>query len=205
VKFLDQNAFQTPAFLIRPEISRRFEPSGVMDRIRTSQMSVLNRLLNNQRLDRLVEIEAEDGAKSYHPAEFLSDVRQGIWTELSAPSVKVDAYRRNLQRGYIEIVSEKINARTGGQDDERALLRNELKSLSAEVVRAMPHASDTETKAHLEDVRDSIARALDPKFAPTEAEAAGGRGGGRGAPSVFDADPESLGCWPDYRVGVIKH
>lgn len=205
VKFLNQNAFQTPAFLIRPEISRRFEPSGVMDRVRTSQMSVLNRLLNNQRLDRLVEIEAEDGAKSYHPAEFLSDVRQGIWSELAAPSVKIDAYRRNLQRGYIELVSEKINARTGGQDDERALLRNELKSLSGEVARALPHATDTETKAHLEDVRDSIARALDPKFAPAEAEAAGGRGGGRGTPSVFDADPESLGCWPDYKVEVIHH
>ena len=205
VRFINQNAFQTPAFLIRPEISRRFEPSGVMDRLRTSQMSVLNRLFNNQRLDRLVEIEAEDGAKSYPPTEFLGDVRRGIFTELAAPSVKIDAYRRNLQRGYLEIVSEKVNARTGSQDDERALFRNELRTLSGEVTRALPHAADAETKAHLEDMRDSIARALDPKFAPTETEAAGGRGGGRGTPSVFEADPESLGCWPDYKVEPIRH
>lgn len=203
VKYLDENAFHTPTFLIQPQISRLFEPSGVMDRVRTSQMSVLNRLLDARRIDRLVEIEAEDGAKAYKTTEFMADVRGGVFTELSAPSVRIDAYRRNLQRGYVELLAERINARTAAQDDSRALFRGELKALSAQVSAAIPKAGDAETKFHLEDVKDSIARALDPKFAYPEPTGAAGAGAGRGGvviPNAFEADPESLGCWPDYKI-----
>jgi hypothetical protein len=227
VDFLNKNAFATPAFLIRPEMSRLFEPEGVMDRIRTSQMSVLNRLLQDARISRMIEIEAEDGVNSYHVTDFLASVRHGIWSELAAPSVVIDAYRRNLQDGYIEDLAVKVNERTAGMEEVRALLRAEMKSLTAEINAALPKATDPQTRAHLEAAKDFIAKALDPKV-PFEAATAaaagrGGRGGigangtgrygtygsstapngGNGAASsdsIFDADPESLGCWPDYIV-----
>ena len=228
VRFLDENAFRTPTFLIHPEISRMFEPDGVMDRIRISQMSVLNRLLQDQRIERMIEIQAEDGAKAYAPSEFLSDVRHGIWSELSEPSVKISAYRRNLQDGYIEDLAVKINERTAGMGEVRALLRAELRALNGEIGAALPKAADAETRAHLAADRDNIATALNPRFpfapetqpqpAVRRGAAAGGVGyygngpfGGsvlvepdgsttiRGA-EIFDADPESLGCWPDYEI-----
>jgi len=228
VRYLNDNAFRTPAFLIHPEISRMFEPDGVMDRIRISQLSVLNRLLQDQRIERMIEIQAEDGASAYAPTEFLSDVRHGVWSELSEPSVKIDAYRRNLQDGYIEDLAVKINQRVTGMSDVRALLRAELSALNGEINAALPKAADGETRAHLEADRDSIAGALNPRFpfAPeTQPQPVARRGatgdsvgyygngpfGGsvlvepdgsttiRGA-EIFDADPESLGCWPDYEI-----
>lgn len=218
VDYLVKNAFATPTFLIRPEMTRLFEPEGVMDRIRTSQMSVLNRLLQDARIARMIEIEAEDGANSYHTTEFLASVRHGIWSELGESSVAIDAYRRNLQDGYLEDLAVKVNEHTAGMEEVRALLRAELRSLNTEINSAIPKAANAETRAHLESAKDFIANALDPKipFVAASAAAGGGGRGGIGATgtgrystasggaastdSIFDADPETLGCWPDYII-----
>src|SRR5262249_55195992 len=98
VKFLQENAFKVPEFAVNPDILRRIEPVGVLDRVKTAQTRVLNSLFDNARLARLIEQEAIDGAASYKPTDFLADVRKGIWSELNSSQVKIDAYRRNLQR-----------------------------------------------------------------------------------------------------------
>ena len=43
VKFLNENAFETPAWAINPEILRRIEPVGVLDRIRTASSACSTR------------------------------------------------------------------------------------------------------------------------------------------------------------------
>jgi hypothetical protein len=58
--------------------------------------NVLTNLLSSPRFVRLVEQEAIDGISVYTPSEFLADVRKGVWKELDAPQVKIDAYCRNL-------------------------------------------------------------------------------------------------------------
>jgi len=203
VKFLNDNAFKTPTWLIKPELLALFEPSGELARIRNAQLSVLTRLFADAKLERMIEIEAFEPSKSYPAAEFLSDVRKGIWSELSAPSVTIDIYRRNLQDGYVEQLTAKVNDRTAGFEEVRALFRQELHDLSAQVTAALLKTKDPDTRAHLNAVRDNIARALDPKFAVTAETAAPVVGGGRGgvqANSVFNADPATLGCWPDYTI-----
>ena len=57
VKFLNENAFATPTFLLKPEILRRIEPNGALDRVRTAQGSVLTNLLSPTRVARMVELE----------------------------------------------------------------------------------------------------------------------------------------------------
>ena len=47
--------------------------------------------------------------------------------------------------------------------DIKAMFRSELRALDAALVQAIPRASDRETRAHLEDARDQIRKALDPE------------------------------------------
>ena len=50
VQFLNVHAFQTPAFLVQPDVLRRIEPAGALDRLRTAQQRVLGSLLSSGRL-----------------------------------------------------------------------------------------------------------------------------------------------------------
>ena len=196
VRFLNENAFATPAWALKPEILRRIEPAGAMSRVNVAQERVLNSLLSNARFDRLVEQEAIDGASAYRPAEFMLDVRRGIWSELEAGPVRVDVYRRRLQNSYIDLLSAKLNVRPSVADDYRALIKQELRDLSAAIAAATPRATDRQTRAHLADARDQIAKALDPKFAPPA------------APTTTFAFPFgvenefgfNLDCWTDFAI-----
>jgi hypothetical protein len=193
VKFLNEHAFQTPQMFLKPEILRRIEPAGALTRIRTAQLRVLSNVLAPQRLARLVEQEAVDRKNAYTPTEFLADVRQGVFGELAQPRVKVDAFRRNLQRAYLELVAARLNGANRAMDDQRPMLRGELRTIAANARAAVARAADRETRLHLQDLSDEIAKILDPKFQQTSP-----------APGAPVALPASLSngesCWTDYAV-----
>jgi hypothetical protein len=191
MQFLSSNAFTTPGFVIRPEILRRIEPVGTLERIRTSQQRVLATLLAEPRIARLVEQEALEGAAAYRPTEFFADLRRAVWREVDAASVQIDPYRRNLQRAYLDAMGDKVNGRTSSES--RPLARGELRTLDASVRAAIAKAADRTTRLHLQDVRDQIARILDPKFAPTAAP--------QGLPIILGVD-EATGCWLDYAIRI---
>ena len=164
----------------------------------------MNSLLSNARFDRLVEQEAIDGAAAYRPADFLADVRKGIWREIEGGPVRIDTYRRNLQNSYIDLLSQKLNGRPAVADDYRALIRLELRDLSTAIGVAMPRALDRETRAHLADARDQIAKALDPKFvAPASVTTTvfpfGLEGEMNPNPNSFE-NFRPADCWPDYTI-----
>ncbi|PWT89538.1 MAG: hypothetical protein C5B55_11205, partial [Blastocatellia bacterium] len=205
VRFLNDNAFSTPTWALKAEILRRIEPTGAVARVNLAQERVLNSLLNNSRFDRLVEQEAIDGAAAYRASDFLADVRKGIWREIEGGPVKIDVYRRNLQNSYLDLLSTKLNGRPAVADDYRALIRAELRDLSTDIGAALPRATDRETRAHLMDARDQIAKALDPKFAmpapTTPANPFGLDDEFRFSSNSFeDFDPSQ--CWPDYSVRI---
>ena len=138
MKFLNDNAFKAPAWAINPEILRRIEPVGVLDRVEASQTRVLNSLLSSARVARLVEQEALDGAAAYAPLDFLADVRKGVWSEIygAGAHVEIDAYRRNLQRAYVETLGNRVNGAQAQSDDARAFFRGELKTLDGDLTAA---------------------------------------------------------------------
>ena len=208
VKFLNENAFTTPTWAIDRQILRRIEPTGVLGRIRTAQNSVLTNLLSSSRLARMVEQEALDGSAAYTPADFLATVRKGLWKELDAPQVKVDAYRRNLQHAYLDLVNNKINGAApaipagipaeilallpaAASADEKSLYRAELRSLNASIAAALAKTADRVSKAHLEGTRDQIAKILDPKFAQPASPSSN---------AIRLGIDELETCWPDYII-----
>jgi hypothetical protein len=212
VKFLNENAFATPTWVIDKEILRRIEPIGALNRVRNAQNSVLNNLLSSARFARLVEQQTLDGAAAYDPAEFLADVRGGVWSELAAPRVTIDAYRRNLQRAYLDIVNNKLNAPAQAapqglpqgfaamfvtSGDERAFYRAELRSLNASLAAAAARATDRATRAHIEASRDQIAKILNPNFAGTASPTSATN---RQAMELIELYLNPTTCWPDYKI-----
>jgi hypothetical protein len=214
MRFLAENAFATPRWAIDPEILRRIEPTGVLNRIRNAQSSVLSNLLSSPRFARLVEQQAVDGSSAYAPEDFLAAARRAVWRELDTDHVRIDAYRRNLQRAWLDLANTKVNNNTlipaglppelaglvGGSGDEKPFYRAELRTLSAQISAALDKVADRETRAHLEGTRDQIARILDPRF---------NQGGNQAAAVIrlgFDgiAYPGSSEqpdiCWPDYVI-----
>ena len=216
VNFLSENALATPRWAVDPQILRRIEAVGVLSRIRNAQNSVLNSLLSSPRFARLVEQEAIDGSSAYAPADFLAAVRKGVWKELDDSQVKVDAYRRNLQHAYLDLVNNKVNSTASGlpvglppelaglfgtSADEKPFYRAELRSLNTSVAAALAKTTDRETKAHLEGVRDQIVKILDPKFAQTSGVGTTTIRIGIDGLDLFSATPEQIGtCWPDYVI-----
>lgn len=200
VKFLNENAFATPTWMIKPEILRRIETDGTVSRLRTTQQGLLTQLLSSARFARLIEQEEIDG-DSYRAIDLLADVRKGIWKEIGgASAVRIDAFRRNLQRTYLDLMNDKLNGRTPVNDDQRPYLRGELKALNTELARALPRATDRAVRLHLEDARDQIARILDPKVAtPAPTNAGLNPLLGRGLEDEpAEGHPWNLVCWPQW-------
>jgi hypothetical protein len=179
MRYLTENAFRVPAMFLNTDILRRIEQEGVVNRIRAAQAGVMSSLLAPSRLNRLVEYEALAGPRgdSYTVAEFLADLRRGAWTELTQASPRIDVYRRNLQRAYIEAADRTINppalpatataaqqaqAAAARNSDARALLRGELVELQRAVQNATNRTGDAMTRLHLRDINLEITRILDP-------------------------------------------
>ena len=211
VQFLLDNAFRTPTFLVQPELLRRIEPAGAINRIRSAQSSIMNSLLSPDRLTRLVEQAAVEGRGVYTPLQFLADLRRGIWSDLATPARPIDQFRRNAQRVYLDTLDNRLNALGTPPPEIRSLIRGELRALRADLARALPAVTDRASRLHLEDARDDINEILDPR---AMRDSAGGRGGPAGiiiiggAPAnswKFDYENDPFlkapeGCWVDYAV-----
>src|SRR5690606_36054100 len=104
--FLNREAFATPQYFLDREVLRRIEVDGALTRVGRAQARVLSNLMGDARLSRMTEFEALAGSPTavYTAAELLTDLRRGIWSELREGSVAIDAFRRNLQRAYLDEV-----------------------------------------------------------------------------------------------------
>ena len=209
--FLNDHALTTPMFLVDPEILRRIEPAGALERIRAGQARVLRSLLDAGRIRRLVEQETIDGDDAYSATDFLADLRAGLWAELDAPDVRIDAWRRNVQRVYLDLIDGQLNGRQPARGDVRPFLRGELRALDRTVGAAVARVADRATRLHLEDVRDTIASTLDPPASPAAAVSGRALAGLDGAPhdDPFDtwhdgSTHDALACWPDHAVRIAR-
>jgi hypothetical protein len=181
MRFLNDEVFKTPTYLIRPDIASRIEAEGMLSRIGGAQTRVLNAVLNDSRMNRLLEEEAlaRNANDVYSLGDMLDDLRKGIWSELAEGAPKIDAYRRQLQNEYLTIIDRKLNpapAQPGAQpnfagfgppptplsEDAKSELRGELVTLQGEIRRASSRAGDRETQLHLAGADHRISEILEP-------------------------------------------
>jgi len=173
VKFLLTNAFMTPKTMLAPDILNRIEPSGVMSRVLSTQTLMLNVLLTDSRLRRMMDKEAMasggSGGPAYTVSQLVSDLQNGIWSELDAPTPAVDIYRRNLQRSYLLALKPRLTSDPVGPSEFRPVVMASLRALQPKVNVALGKAKDPATLVHLRDCKNEIENLLNPKFAPAVA------------------------------------
>lgn len=178
LNFVNTQLFQTPNWLIDKEIIGRTEYSGITERIRGVQTRTLNNILDLGRMMRMVENETLNGSKSYTLVSMMSDLRNGIWSELKT-NKSIDTYRRNLQRAHVERLAELMVAKdvkitrkssyvkttevTVKESDIIPVVRGELSRIKNDAARAAIISTNTITKYHLQDISKRIEGILDPK------------------------------------------
>ncbi len=177
VEFLNKNIFATPTWLINQDIYSRTGLNGLTV-IGSIQDNMLNRLLSNRTLGKLVDAEASQGANAYLITDMLNDLKKGVWTELAGRK-PIDIYRRNLQKSYVNTLSNILNpppsqpmsfggftitiVNSSDKSDVKSVVRAHLTALRNEINAASAGTGDAMSKYHLQDVSKRIDNALNPK------------------------------------------
>ncbi len=161
VKYLNDELFTTPSWVINKAIIDRTESSGVTNRIKGMQTRTLRGVLNESRIIRMVDNQTLNGSKAYTVLSMMSDLRRGIWAELYSRK-SIDAFRRNLQRAHVSRLGF-LMSKGADISDIKPIVRGELNRIKRDTKKAIATAPNTLTRYHLQDVVERIDTILDPK------------------------------------------
>lgn len=187
VQLFNDLVFKTSPLLVRPEITGKTSATGTIDRVLGEQRGILNGILRENRLNRLVEFEVTNPATAYTVSELLTDLKNGIFSEFGASGKgTTDLYRRNLQRAFVDTLVTKLGpppapptlpaglppdvarrARASFQPlsgEAKAQVRGALADIQQLLAGAKGRATDRATQLHLTDLLKTIDLALNPKF-----------------------------------------
>jgi hypothetical protein len=178
LNFINEQLFDTPTWLIDKDIIGRTEYSGVTERVRAMQVRTLNNILSLGRMMRMIENETLNGSDAYSLIAMMTDLRNGIWSELRTGK-NIDTYRRNLQRAHVERLAYLMTAKdtksfngssyvkstavTVKESDIVPVVRGELNRIKRDAQRAANATTNTIKKYHLQDIAKRIDGILDPK------------------------------------------
>lgn len=179
MEFLQDQLFKTPKWIIDNDIPD-YTDDNKLTIISSLQAGTLNRLLSYTTLNKLFRFEAEQPNTAYTAVDMMTDLRKGIWSELTNKQ-PIDIYRRNLQKAYIEAVDNLINPDGSGSamqisfggpsvpqinpktTDAISIAKAQLRILQSQIRAALPLYKDANSRAHLQDVLDRINETLNPK------------------------------------------
>ena len=170
LKFLSENVFTTPNWLLKTSVLTKIDKSPV-EVVENLQKTVLNRVLSEGVLNKLYEGESLD-ANAYAVYDYLQDIKNSVFSELKSSS-KIDIYRRNLQKNFVETLIARTQAskpstgrnaeNVSDNSDVKSLTRGVLREIKADASKNAQNAQDAVTKYHLEDLVYRIDKALEVK------------------------------------------
>lgn len=171
LKFLNEQLFDTPQWLIDKNIISKTEFNGVTERIRSIQVRTLTNILSLNRMMRMIDNQALNGSDAYSVVSMMSDLRNSLWSEVRY-NRSIDTYRRNLQRAHIErltelMIAKDVSGRRGTvtvkQSDIIPIVRAELNNLKRLAMMGVKNINNTISKYHLQDIVERITIVLEPK------------------------------------------
>jgi hypothetical protein len=163
IEWIQNNVFETPLWLVDKQILQNINPDGYFDVLRSVQVRHLNGLLSHNRIGRLINSETVD-TDYYSALNMLQDIRKGVFT-----NSKVDIYKRNLQRAYVERMEYLMTEVPGrssydiGQSDVKALVRGEFKALLPTLRTKRNATSNVVNRYHYEDLLARVDLVLNPR------------------------------------------
>jgi hypothetical protein len=176
MKFLHNQLFETPLWMINKEILNKIEFAGITNRVRSTQSRALNSLLDFGKMARIIENEAINGRNAYSLIEMMTDLRKGIFKEIYNNEI-IDVYRRNLQHAYLDRISYLMSNEQGSipswargrvtsvkvsQSDIRTVAANQLIELKKDL-KKHKKKSDKMTSMHVEMLKNKISSILSGK------------------------------------------
>ncbi len=179
---LQKDVFSESAFQFSPTLLNKLAPSRwshwgtfpalfnldypIHDNILLLQTFTLFNLFDYNRLSRLRDAELRAPADQVLTIPELFDTLQtSIWGEVIQPTgqpLKLSGLRRGLQREHMNILIAMLLRQADTPEDARTVARYELKQIQAAIGKALPKVDDQDiyTKAHLEEARDRISKAV---------------------------------------------
>ncbi|RZM82557.1 zinc-dependent metalloprotease [Leptolyngbya iicbica] len=160
----------------------------IYEQVLEVQSVTLSQLFLADRLARVRDLEFRTDAEDVLTlSELYGSMYQSIWSEVmnsDGNPPEISSLRRGLQRHHLNILSNLVLRRTfwdalnaqsfnefmatlgtiGAPEDARVLARYQLRQMQDDISDALSRDGDSmaiTTRAHLEDVRDRIARVLD--------------------------------------------
>jgi len=103
VRFLVENAFSAPSALMNPDVLRRIQPSGGSEALTGSATDLMRGLVDPDVFQRMAEASAVAQTR-YVGVDLLTDLNDGLFSELDADKPKVSLFRRDLQRNYLTVL-----------------------------------------------------------------------------------------------------
>ncbi|MEP0918303.1 zinc-dependent metalloprotease [Leptolyngbya sp. DQ-M1] len=181
---IEKYVFSEDPFRFSPDFLNKLAPSRwahwgadptpnldypIHDNILFLQSVVLYSLLDYDRLARLRDSELKTQAgQGLTIPELFDSLQSSIWGDVIKPqdNLKLSGLRRALQRQYMEAMISMLLRQAPVPEDARTVARYELRQLRRSIDRALGRVSEKEvyTKAHLEEARDRIAKALDAQL-----------------------------------------
>lgn len=160
--FLDAQLFNTPQWLLRPDIFDKINRKGT-DVMLLLHRATLSRLLTTRVLNNLNNAEITLGAQNtYTMTDLFNDFNKSIWKELNN-GTSPDVYRRALQRAYVDQLATLMPRPNAAPENSEVPGRvmHELRLLQRKLDSAYP--KDPAISSHYLYLRKRIADILDPQ------------------------------------------
>ena len=160
IEYLNRQVFETPQWLLDPDILNRIQGSGATDLLQSRQRSALDQILNVDRMKRLIEQDFFGPSSStYSLREMLNDLREGIWSEVYQ-NRPTDTFRRSIQRAYIDRLEMLMDDEDASGSDVASHVLNELELIMDAISQVQDRMAHDETRIHLQESMFRIERLI---------------------------------------------
>ena len=175
VAFLNKEVFQTPTWLLEPNVLNKFSKPAKREKVQRFQEETLYQLMKGDRLYRMSTEAMRYGKEaSYGIDEYLADLSNGLFSELRSAQPVISSNRRALQKKWIDnlrgVLKDASNAPQPGSaapdlttTDIPVVVRVEMEKIAQQCKAAQLKCKEPMTQAHLRYVQNKIGKLLDPK------------------------------------------